>query len=182
MFRQGASRHSTRAAHLRLALCPSPKAAPSLGTLPSVQALGIHPSTLQSGTLIVLFSLHHYHGTWQLFPCRPLLDGACQGPPVVFPASQVPPRDLGASPESQVHDSLHSCGLTSSTCLLSRGAEAATCSDDCPALSCGGNAPQGLSSASTVTSGSLTSWGLSFPHVLRFDDPASGWVKSLLTT
>ena len=111
------------------------------------------------------------------------MSGTTSGVPCVpsFVAWGHPPRDSGASPESRVHDSC-SCGLTSSTCLLSRGAEAATRSDNCPALSCGGNAPRGLSSASTVASGSLTSWGLSFPRVLQFDDPASGWVGSLLTT
>ena len=41
-------------------------------------------------------------------------------------------RDSDASPESRVRGSSHSCGSTSSTCLLSRGAEAATHSDDCP--------------------------------------------------
>ena len=44
-------------------------------------------------------------------------------------------HDSDASPESRVHGSSRSCGSTSSTCLLSRGAEAATRSDDCPALS-----------------------------------------------
>ena len=44
-------------------------------------------------------------------------------------------RDSDASPELWVHDSSHSCGSMSSTCLLSRGAEAATRLDDCPALS-----------------------------------------------
>ena len=87
MFRQSASRHSTRAAHLRLALCPSPKAALSPGTLPSVQVSAIHPLTSQSGTLVVPFSLRHYHRTWQSFPRRPLLVGTCQGPLMVFPAS-----------------------------------------------------------------------------------------------
>ena len=79
---------------------------------------------------------------------------------------QRPPHISSASLESQVHDSSHSCGSTSSTCPLSRGAEAATCSDDCPVLSCGSNAPRGLSSAPTVASGSLTSWGLLFPRIL----------------
>ena len=90
MSRRSASRRSMRAARLRLALCPLPKAAPSPGTLPSVQVSGIHPSTSQSGTLVTLvvpFSLRHYHGKWQSFPRRPLLVGACQGPLVVFPAS-----------------------------------------------------------------------------------------------
>ena len=92
------------------------------------------------------------------------------------------PCDPATSLESWVHDSSRSCGSMSSTCLLSHGAKAATCSDDCPALSYGGNTSRGLLSASAVTSGSLTSRGLSFPHILQFDDPASGWVGSLLTT
>ena len=47
------------------------------------------------------------------------------------------PHASGASLESWVRDSSRSCGLMSSTCLLSHGAKATTCSDDCPALSCG---------------------------------------------
>ena len=89
MSRRSAFQHSPRAAPLQLTLCPLPKAVPLAGMLPWVQASGIHPSTLQSGTLFVPFSLRHYHETWQLFPRHPLLDGACQGPPVVFPASHL---------------------------------------------------------------------------------------------
>ena len=87
-----------------------------------------------------------------------------------------------ASLESWFHDSSHSCGSTLSTCLLSHGAEATTRSDDFPALSCGGDAPRGPLLASTVASGLLALQELSFLHILQFDDPASGWVRSSLMT
>ena len=51
------------------------------------------------------------------------------------------PHTLGASLESWACGSLHSCGSTSSTCLLSHGAEATTGSDNCPVLLCGGDTP-----------------------------------------
>ena len=47
--------------------------------------------------------------------------------------------------ELWVCDSSCSSGLMLSTCLLSRGAKATTCSDDCPVSSCGSNSPRGLS-------------------------------------
>ena len=57
------------------------------------------------------------------------------------------PHALGTSLESQACGSSRSCGSPSSTCFLSRGAEATTHSDDCPVLLCGSDAPQGLSPA-----------------------------------
>ena len=92
------------------------------------------------------------------------------------------PCTSGASLELRACNSSHSCGSTSSTCLLSHGAEATTHSDNCPALSCGGDAPRGLSSASTVASGPLASWELWFLCILQFNGPTSGWVGLLLTT
>ena len=53
------------------------------------------------------------------------------------------PCDPAASLESRVCDSSHSCGSMSSTSLLSHRAEAATCLDDCPVLSYGGNTSRG---------------------------------------
>ena len=72
---------------------------------------------------------------------------------------QSSPHAPGASQASWAVDSPCSCGLTSSTCLLSHGAKASTCLDDCPVLPCGGNTSRGLSSASAVTSRILASWG-----------------------
>ena len=121
---------------------------------------------------------------WCLLILLQRMSGTTRGVPCVSSliAWGGSPRNPAASLESRVRDSSRSCGSTSSTSLLSHGAEAVTCLDDCPALSYGGNTSRGLSSASAVASRSLTSQGLSFPRVLQFDDPASGWVRSLLTT
>ena len=50
------------------------------------------------------------------------------------------PHTPGASQAPRAIDSPRSCGSTSSTCLLSHGAEASTRSDDCLVLPCSGNA------------------------------------------
>ena len=94
------------------------------------------------------------------------LSGTTNGVPCIASLGMWVQRSLcasGASLESWACGSSHSCGSMTSTSLLSHGAEATTCLDNWQALSCGGDAPQGLSPASTVGSRSLALWELSFP-------------------
>ena len=66
---------------------PFSEGCPTCGNVTRGPGIGESSLNITEHTLVVLFSLHHCHGTWQLFPHRPLLDSACQGPPMVFPVS-----------------------------------------------------------------------------------------------